>query len=117
MTADRRRIELGRAGEDQAAAWYEAAGYRVVARNWRCRLGELDLVAVKGRTYVFSEVKTRRTDRFGVPAAAVTRPKQARIRRLAAAWLNTEARERAGVVRFDVVSILGDQIDVIEAAF
>lgn len=114
--ADRRRIELGAAGEDRAADWYEAAGYRVVARNWRCRLGELDLVAVKGGTYVFSEVKTRTTDRFGVPAAAVNRTKQVRIRRLAAAWLASESA-RARVVRFDVVSILGGRIDVIEGAF
>jgi putative endonuclease len=113
---DRRRALLGAAGEDRAAAWYEAAGYRVVARNWRCRMGELDLVAVKGGTYVFSEVKTRTTDRFGVPAAAVNHTKQVRIRRLAAAWLASES-VRARVIRFDVVSILGGQIDVIEGAF
>jgi putative endonuclease len=114
---DNYRQQTGRAGEDRAAAWYVAAGYEVVARNWRCRQGELDLVAVKGRTYVFCEVKTRRTDAFGVPATAVTPAKQARIRRLAALWLSEQARGRARVLRFDVVGILAGELEVIEGAF
>jgi putative endonuclease len=117
VTPDNYRQRTGRAGEDQAAAWYVAAGYTVVARNWRCRQGELDLVAVKGGTYVFCEVKTRRTDAFGVPASAVTPAKQARIRRLAAVWLAEEAPGRARLLRFDVVGILAGELDVIEGAF
>jgi putative endonuclease len=100
-----------------AAAWYEARGYQIVARNWRCRAGELDLVVRRGRTFVFCEVKTRTTDAFGDPAEAVTRPKQARIRRLAARWLEEEAPVRALEVRFDVATVLAGQLDVLEGAF
>jgi putative endonuclease len=110
-----RRV-LGTSGEDAAAAWYEAAGYEVVARNWRCRDGELDLIVRKGRTYVFCEVKTRTSDAFGVPAEAITHTKRTRIRHLAARWLS-EASSPARDIRFDVVAILGDQLEVIEGAF
>ena len=74
------RRAFGQAGEDRAAAWYRAHGYEVLARNWRCREGELDLVVRRGRTLVFVEVKARRTDRFGIPAEAVTPTKQRRLR-------------------------------------
>lgn len=113
--AHRRR--LGRLGEDRAAAWYVAAGYQVLARNWTGPEGELDLVARRGRTYVFCEVKARSGARYGVPAEAVTARKQARIRRLAARWLAAQGARPAGVVRFDVVSVLGERLDVIEGAF
>jgi putative endonuclease len=110
------RLELGRAGEDAAAAWYERRGYTVVARNWRCREGELDLVVTDGRHLVFVEVKTRATDRFGLPAEAVTLAKQRRLRGLAARFLaNTGAR--ASRLRFDVVAILAGRLEVIEGAF
>ena len=110
------RRALGQAGEDRAAAWYRARGYEVLARNWRCRDGELDLVVAKARTLVFVEVKTRRTDRFGIPAEAVTPAKQRRLRALARHSLEATG-ERAPGLRFDVVSILGDHLEVIEAAF
>jgi putative endonuclease len=110
-----RRV-LGIDGEDAAAAWYQAQGYEVVARNWRCRDGELDLIVRQGRTYVFCEVKTRTTDAFGVPAEAITRTKRTRIRHLAARWL-AEASSPAREIRFDVVAILGDDLQVIEGAF
>jgi putative endonuclease len=110
------RRAFGQAGEERAAAWYRAHGYAVVDRNWRCREGELDLVVRRGRILVFVEVKARRTDRFGVPAEAVTRTKQRRLRALASRYL--EATEvRPGGLRFDVVSILADRLEVIEAAF
>jgi putative endonuclease len=100
-----------------AAAWYEAHGYEVVARNWRCRDGELDLVLRLGRTFVFCEVKTRTTDAFGTPAEAVTAQKRARIRRLAARWLEEDAPLRAREIRFDVAAILGGEMEIIEGAF
>ena len=62
---------LGRSGEDEAAAWYTARGYEVLARNWRCRAGELDLIVAQGRLVVFCEVKSRSSERFGTPAEAV----------------------------------------------
>ena len=110
------RRAFGQAGEDRAAAWYRAHGYSVLARNWRCREGELDLVARRGRVLVFVEVKARRTDRFGTPAEAVTPTKQRRLRALACRYLEaTELRPEG--LRFDVVSILADRLEVIEAAF
>ena len=115
MPADHRR-RLGADGEAQAAAWYEARGYVVLERNWRCREGELDLVLANGATIVFCEVKTRTSTRFGVPAEAVTVAKQRRIRMLAARYLAASPHRRASV-RFDVVAVLGRKIDVIEAAF
>jgi putative endonuclease len=89
----------------------------VVARNWRCRDGELDLVLRQGRTFVFCEVKTRTTDAFGIPAEAVTRQKRARIRRLAARYLEDDAPVRPREIRFDVAAILGGQLEIIEGAF
>ena len=88
-----------------------------MARNWRCREGELDLIARRGREYVFVEVKNRGSDAFGLPAEAVGRTKQARIRRLAARWLEHDAPARARSIRFDVVAILAGEVDVIEGAF
>jgi len=110
------RRRLGREGEAAAAEWYLANGYTVVARNWRCQGGELDIIVCKARTYVFCEVKARSSDLFGAPAEAVTRAKQARIRRLAAQWL-AEAAPRSRAVRFDVASVRNGQVEVIEHAF
>ncbi len=114
MTSTRR--ELGARGEDRVAAWYEANGYSVVDRNWRCREGELDLVVRRGRVVVFCEVKTRSSTTFGAPVEAVTRTKQARLRVLAARWLDgsdVPARE----IRFDVASVLDGKVEVLEGAF
>ena len=116
---DRRRI-LGAAGEDLAADWYGQRGYEILERNWRRREGEIDLIARRGRTVVFCEVKARTSDRFGSGAEAVRTAKQRRIRRLAARWLSelTPASGRARVeVRFDVVSITAGDVEVIEDAF
>lgn len=99
------RIALGRRGEDLAAEYLTAQGYVVLARNWRCRGGELDLVVTDGERLVVAEVKTRSGVGFGLPAEAVTPAKAARIRRLAQAWL---AEHRVGwcAVRFDVLAVL-----------
>ncbi|MGH9154809.1 MAG: YraN family protein [Acidimicrobiales bacterium] len=116
MTAPDARRALGVRGEDAIAAWYEARGYEVLARNWRCRDGELDLIVREGRLYVFCEVKTRTTDAFGTPAEAVNREKQMRLRRLAARWL-MDAPTRPREIRFDVASVLAGDIEVLEGAF
>jgi putative endonuclease len=99
------RQQFGHWGEDAAVAHLEGQGMQVVARNWRCRHGELDIVALDGSTLVFCEVKTRRGLRFGPPLAAITPAKQARLRRLASAYLAEAGRHR-GPVRFDGVGIL-----------
>ena len=88
----------------------------MLARNWRCAAGEIDLIVASTHSVVFVEVKARVDDRFGPAAAAVDQRKQRRLRRLAGLWL---AEHRRGLVdvRFDVVAITGTRIDVIEAAF
>lgn len=117
MTQARRR--LGAEGEALAARWYEARGYAVVARNWRCPAGELDLVLRRGSTLVVCEVKTRTSTRFGSPALAVGRDKQRRLRRLAGQLLADRPDLRAGGrdLRFDVAAVVGTDVEVYEAAF
>lgn len=113
------RRALGAEGERLAAAWYEARRFEVVDRNWRCALGEIDLVCRRGGVVVVVEVKTRATGTFGHPAEAVTPAKQRRLRLLAGRWLQ-EHREPSGhrqTVRFDVVAVVGRRIQVIEGAF
>jgi putative endonuclease len=119
-TVPGRKQLLGKWGEGKAAAWYESHGYEVLARNWSCREGELDIVARRRRLHVFCEVKSRANDAFGLPAEAVGPLKQARLRRLAARWFATageESERGAGPVRFDGACVLGDAIEVIEGAF
>lgn len=99
------RRTLGATGESLAADLYRKLGFTIVDRNWRCNSGELDLVVSSGNLLVFCEVKTRRTDFFGTPAEAVGYHKQARLRRLAAAWM-AENHPGPVDVRFDVVSVL-----------
>jgi len=108
---------LGVDGELAAARWYTDSGYTVIARNWRCRAGELDLVLAKGRLVVICEVKTRSSERFGSPFAAVGPDKQRRLRRLAARWLAEDAPFRPDVVRFDVAGVMGRKVTVVESAF
>ena len=110
------RRALGASGEELVATWYETQGYRVVARNWRNSTGELDIVAARGPLVVFCEVKTRSSDAFGLPAEAITRTKQLRLRRLGAQWLEAAAHH-AAEIRFDVASVLRGEIEVIEGAF
>ena len=112
----RSNLETGRRGEHLAADWYRRRGYDVLARNWRCPTGEIDLIVRRGRVVVVGEVKARRTDEFGPAAAAVGPAKQRRLRRLAAEWLATTG-VRGVEVRFDVVAITGDHIEVIAGAF
>lgn len=101
----RRRGELARHGEDVAAHYLTGLGLVILSRNWRCRDGELDIVATDRRRLVVCEVKARSGLGFGAPAEAVTPLKAARIRRLAAAWL-TEHRAGWCEVRFDVLEVL-----------
>lgn len=88
-----------------------------MARNWRSRDGELDLIARHGRSLVFCEVKTRTSTAFGVPAEAVNHEKRARIRRLAARWLSEWDGPRPREIRFDVAAVMHEQVELIEGAF
>lgn len=114
------RRDTGSQGEELAARWYLDHGYRVLDRNWRCREGEIDLVVCRNHTVVFSEVKTRTTDRFGTGAESVSAVKQRRIRRLAGRWLAEHASSSVGrnaEIRFDVVSITAGLLEVTVSAF
>jgi len=125
MTAQRQR--LGRTAEDLVAARLATAHWEILERNARSRYGELDIVALDGRTLVFVEVKAGRANSaFGPerPVLAVDRRKQQRIRRLATAWLG----DRRGLpyyaeIRFDAVGVSFDRagravdIEHIESAF
>jgi putative endonuclease len=100
------RAEIGALGEQLAAEHLNALGLRVLTRNWRCRHGELDLIAEDPSTgvVVFVEVKTRSSDQFGGLAEAVTAGKVRRLRRLAGLWLaNQDARWAA--IRIDVIGV------------
>jgi len=113
------RTALGRFGEDVAVRHLVATGMTVLARNWRCELGEIDIVARSGDVLVVVEVKTRGTDAFGTPAEAVTARKASRLRRLAARWL-AEHPVSAAEVRIDVVGVVlprrgAPQVDHLEA--
>ena len=101
----RAKDAVGRYGEDVAARFVTAQGWTVLARNWRCGDGELDIVALDGAELVAVEVKTRRSTAYGHPAEAVTHAKLARLRRLTARWLS-EHDVRARSVRVDVVAVL-----------
>lgn len=94
-------------GESAAAEYLEARGFRLLSKNWRARVGELDLIALEGSTLVFVEVKTRAGDDFADPALSVDGPKQKRVRRVAQAYLAFE-RPRHSACRFDVVSVIAD---------
>jgi putative endonuclease len=96
---------VGGYGEDVAVRYLVAQGMRLLARNWRCAAGEIDAVLSDGDVLVIAEVKTRRGDRYGTPAEAVSPAKAARLRRLALHWLAGSDGHPAEV-RFDVVSVL-----------
>jgi putative endonuclease len=120
------RPDIGRRGEEAALDRYTRGGYRVLARNWRCRLGEIDLVLERGTVLVVCEVKARRSASLGGPFESVTVRKQEKLRRLAQAFLLSES---GGVlagfpvreIRFDVASVTiglgGAVVHVFEDAF
>lgn len=107
-----RKDELGRTGEQLAVEHLTTAGYTILDRNWRCSLGEIDIVAQQGATTVVVEVKTRSGLGFGHPLDAVTPRKLARLRRLAGAWCEAHptstGREKVGArtLRIDVIGVV-----------
>ncbi len=103
-----RKDDLGRTGEQLAAEHLTAAGYTILDRNWRCSIGEIDIVARQGGTTVVVEVKTRSGVQFGHPLDAVTPRKLARLRRLAGAWCDAQADSAQGphALRIDVIGVV-----------
>lgn len=107
MTQPLTRAQLGALGEQLAVDHLTSLGWSVLARNWRCRWGELDVIAYEpaASAVVFVEVKTRSGDGFGGLAQAVTPTKVRRLRRLAGLWLASQTRSWPQI-RLDVVGVL-----------
>jgi putative endonuclease len=115
------RPVTGRRGEDAAELLYVRRGYRVLARNWRCRIGELDLVLVRGDTMVVCEVKTRSGSRFGAGYESVDARKRRKIREVTEVFL-LQRLLHPHAVRFDVASVFARpddsaSVEVFEDAF
>jgi putative endonuclease len=98
------RVDVGRTGEAATLGHYRGAGYRMIAQNWRCPLGEIDLVFTKGPLVVFCEVKARTGSALGGPFESVNWKKQRKLRMLAEAFLAASGL-RPEEVRFDVASV------------
>jgi putative endonuclease len=119
---DRARKEAGLAAENAALKLLSSKGLKLIARNYRCRGGELDLVMLDGKTLALIEVRYRSSDDFGGAAASVTWFKQKRLVLAARHLLTVRAELRRYPARFDVVAITGGdwralQIEWIKAAF
>ncbi|MBV9487894.1 MAG: YraN family protein [Frankiaceae bacterium] len=97
--------ELGKRGEDLAARHLVGAGFAIVTRNWRCPVGEIDIVARDGDALVVVEVKTRTSTAFGSPAEAITPRKAEKLRELALTWAR-EHPDSPRAIRFDVISVV-----------
>ena len=101
--------DLGRRGEEIASAFLSAGGYEILDRNWRCSQGEIDVVARLLDEVVFVEVKTRSSVAFGHPLQAITVPKLARLRRLAAAWCEAHPAPASAPrrhIRIDAIGVI-----------
>ena len=101
----------------RAARWYRLRGYRVLATNVWVGGNELDVVARRGRTVVFCEVKSKSGDEFGDPAEMVSPEKARRVRRAAEAWLAARPELAECEVRFDVVAVRGRRLECLREAF
>ncbi len=113
-------LTLGKSGEELAAGLLKKNGYRILARNYKTRLGEIDIVASDKDTLCFVEVKTRRSDKHGLPQEAVTGFKQRQISKAALIYLK-ENNLWDKKARFDVVSVICSgstpQLDLTKDAF
>jgi len=111
---------LGKKGEEKALRFLKKKGYRIIEKNYVCKLGEMDIIAKEKDTLVFVEVKTRTTTEFGPPQLAVNSSKQRQLSKVALNYLKEKQLEEVKA-RFDVVAILlgqkGEQIELIRDAF
>ena len=103
--------------ENLVAEYLQTQGYEILEKNYRCRIGEIDLIAKEGETLVFVEVKYRRNDKMGDPKEAVDQKKQKKISMTASYYLMRECGRMDIPCRFDVAAVLGDQIEVVKNAF
>ena len=114
------RMARARWAEELVASFYARNGHEIVARNWHCREGELDIVAIRRSStsliIVVIEVKARATNNFGSPLEAVTLAKQKKLRIATKKFLQSRP-EISGDARFDIAAVLGTKIEVLENAF
>ena len=111
------RRKIGTAYEERAAEHLRDLGYRILERNFRCRLGEIDLIAEEAGVLVFVEVKYRKSSQFGNPAEAVTPAKQKTICRVADFYRMSRGISESRSCRFDVAAIMGEKVQVYKDAF
>lgn len=111
------RRRTGAKYEQKTAEYLESLGWRVLERNYRCRMGEIDLIALDGGTLVFVEVKYRSSRAYGTPAEAVDRKKQRTICRVSDYYRLTHQITDAQPCRFDVAAVQGGEIRLIQNAF
>ncbi len=97
------RNKTGRRGEDFAAAFLVQKGFRVVARNWRCRFGEIDLIVERGGEIRFVEVKCRRSTTFGYPEESITKTKRQHLRSAIECWLHAHP---VSIYQADAIALL-----------
>jgi len=112
----KQRINLGRRGEEISVEFLRKQGYKIMDRNYRCPQGEIDIVAKDKDVLCFVEVKTRRTEKYGLPAEAVNCHKQEKLARVALTYLK-EKNISQQELRFDVVSVYPDRIEIMKDAF
>lgn len=110
------KIQRGASAEADAAQLLATAGYRIVERNFRCKAGELDLVARDGDVLVFVEVRSRGDDEHGAASEMIGRTKQRRVARVAAAYLAMMV-PAFDECRFDIVAITAGELVLIKDAF
>lgn len=106
---------LGAGGEEKAAKYLKKNGYKILERNFKCRFGEVDIIAEKDGAVAFIEVKTRSSDYFGAPNEAVDKRRQFRYIKTAEYYF--AGREIDCVVRFDIIEVFKGEINHIESAF
>lgn len=102
---NKQRQLLGRSGEERAAAFLIERGFTCLARNWRCRGGEIDLIVARANQIRFVEVKTRKTETYGRPEEAVTVRKLAHLRTAAESWIAAQAFSSRKQFQFDVITL------------
>ncbi|TKH37433.1 YraN family protein [Paenibacillus polymyxa] len=100
---DQRKAK-GAMGEEAAALFLENLGYRILERNWRCRSGEIDLIAKQEHILVFIEVRSRSSSKYGTPAESVTARKITQVRQTAAVYLHMNGMGESPI-RFDMISV------------
>ena len=113
---------IGKQGEELARKFLKKKGFNIIAHNFRCRFGEIDLILRKNRAFRFVEVKYRRCEEYGLPQESVVKRKQARIRKTAILWLRIRHLPMDSEIHFDVLAISRDVFgkityDYIEDAF